>query len=144
LLIVVEGDARPEIEGPVAALDFYEGPLFGLIRSLKSRGAWPADVDLYVLTSDHGLIPADQSTSPSRRPMTPARAAEAIYENYGRLAAVLATRRHAAAMLALPELYRRALFRKDTPFVQGVPVTYLDPGENDAADSIVAWLKNAQ
>ena len=61
-----------------------------------------------------------------------------------RLAAVLATRRHAAAMLALPELYRRALFRKDTPFIQGVPVTYLDPGENDAADSIVAWLKNAQ
>jgi hypothetical protein len=143
LLIIVEGDARPDVEGPAAALDLYEGPVFSLIRRLKGRGAWPGDADLNVLTSDHGLIPAVQSVSPSRRPLTPGRAAEAIYENYGRLAAFLAARRPAAVMLALPAVYRRALFRRDTPYAQGVPLDYLNPEEKNAAERIVAWLRNA-
>ena len=75
--------------------------------------------------------------------MTPARAAEAIYENFGRLAAALAAQRPTAVMLALPDVYRRALFRKDTPHVQGVPVDYLDPEEKNAADRIIAWLRSA-
>lgn len=143
LLIIAEGEARAEVEGTTTALDVFEGPVFALIRSLKGRGAWPADANLYVLTSDCGLVPAGERVLPSRRPMTPARAAEAIYENYGRLAAVLAMRRPAAVMLALPDVYRRALFRKDTPHVQGIPVDYLNPAEKDAADRITAWLRSS-
>ncbi|HUU57409.1 MAG TPA: hypothetical protein VMW93_08715 [bacterium] len=143
LLIIAEGEARAEVEGKAAALDLFDGPLFALARSLRARGAWPGDVGLYVLTSEHGLVPADQRVAPSDRRMTPARAAEAIYENFGRLAAALAAQRPTAVMLALPDVYRRALFRKDTPYVQGVPVDYLDPEGKNAADRIIAWLRSA-
>ncbi len=143
LLIIAEGEARAGDEGTAPALDLFEGPLFALARRLRARGAWPTDVSLYVLTSEHGLVPADQRVAPADRHMTPARAAETIYEDFGRLAAALASQRPAAVMLALPDVYRRALFRKDTPYVQGVPVDYLHPEKINASDRIIAWLRSA-
>jgi len=47
-------------------------------------------------------------------------------------------------MVVLPEVYRRALFRKDAPYFQGVRLDYLNPEEKDAAERIAPWLLNAR
>lgn len=72
--------------------------------------------------------------------MTAARATDAIYENFGRLAAALAAVQPLELMIALPEVYRRALIRKDAPQVQGVPVVYLEVEEAHVPERLLAWL----
>ena len=140
MLIIAEGEIRSDAEGEMPALELFDGPLFALARELRSRGTWPRDVVLYIVTSSYGLVRADRIIRPYRRPMTAARAAAAIYENFGRLAAALATVQPLELMLALPEVYRRALIRKDTPQVQGVPVAYLDVEEAHVPEKLLTWL----
>lgn len=143
VLIIAEGDVRDGAEDATAAVELFDGPFFSLVRDMRGREAWPEDVALYVVTSQFGMVPADQPLKPFRRDMTPALATDVIYENFGRLAAALAKSQPDELMLALPEHYRRALIRKDTPFVQGVPVVYLDADAADATDQLSAWLRRA-
>jgi len=142
LLIIAEGTLRPEAEGEMPALDLFDGPVFALLRSLMARGAWPEDVSLYILTSEYGLVPAVQTLKPAVREMTGPRVDEAIYENYGRLAAALAAARPTQLLIVLPAEYRRALLRKDTPQIQGIPVSYLDPAAPSWSDRLVSWVRN--
>ncbi len=142
-MIIAEGDVRDGIEDATAAVELFDGPLFSLIRDIRDREGWFEEVALYIVTSQFGMVPADQPLKPYRRKMTAALAADAIYENFGRLSAALATTQPVELMLAMPGLYRRALIRKDTPFVQGVPVVYLDLAAAGAADQLSAWLRRA-
>jgi hypothetical protein len=141
VLIIAEGDVRDGTEAETPAVDLFDRPLLSLAREMKARGDWPKDVALYVVTSQSGMVPADKPLKPYRRTMTVAFAADVIYDNFGRLAAALAKTQPAELMLAAPELYRRALIRKDTPYVQGVPVVYLDVAAPDATDRLSAWLR---
>lgn len=143
VLVIAEGDVRDGAEGETPAIELFDGPLLSLARDMRARGGWPEDVALYVVTSQFGFVPADKPLEPYRRTMTAALAADAIYDNFGRLAAALAKTQPAELMLAAPELYRRALIRKDTPHVQGVPVVYLDVAAADAAGRLSAWLRPA-
>jgi hypothetical protein len=142
ILIIAEGTLRPEAEEKTPALDLFDGPVFALARSLIGRGDWPKDVNLYVLTSEYGLVPAEEPLEPAVREMTGPRVDEAIYENYGRLAAALAVTRPAQLMLVLPEQYRRALLRKETPHIQGIPIAYLDASAPSWSDRLVSWLRS--
>lgn len=141
VLVIAEGDVRDG--GEAVAVDLFDGPLFSLARKLKLRGEWPEEVSLYVVTSQFGMVPAEQPIKPYRRTMTAALAADAIYDNFGRPSAALAKTQAAELMLALPEPYRRALIRKDTPRVQGAPVVYLDVAATDAVDRLSTWLRCA-
>ena|GEM_PF-2989374 len=141
ILIIAEGDVRQDAEGETPAVDLFDGPLFMLARDLKDRGSWPEEVALYVVTSRFGMVPATQPLRPYRGTMSPSLAADAIYENFGRLAAALAKAQPAELMLALPEIYRRALIRKDTPQVQGVPVVYLEVAAAGATKRLLSWLR---
>ncbi len=143
VLIIGEGDVSDGTKDATAAVELFDGPLFSLVQDFRAREGWPEDVALYVVTSQFGMVRAEQPLKPYRRKMTAALASDAIYENFGRLAAALAKSQPAELMLALPELYRRALIRKDTPFVQGVPVVYLDVSAADATHQLSAWLRRA-
>jgi len=141
VLVIAEGDVRDGAEGETAAIDLFGGPLLSLARDMRARGDWPEDVALYVVTSQFGMVPADKPLKPYRRTMTADLAADVIYDNFGRLAAAPAKAQPAELMLAAPDLYRRALIRKDTPYVQSVPVVYLDVAAADATDRLSAWLR---
>jgi cytoplasmic iron level regulating protein YaaA (DUF328/UPF0246 family) len=141
LLIIAEGDVRGGAVGETPAVELFDGSLFSLVRDLTAAGTWPEDVDLYVVTSQFGMVAAGQPLKPYRRKMTDDLAAEAIYENFGRLAAALAKAQPVEMMLAMPEVYRRALIRKDTPQVQRVPVVYLDATARDLNTQLLSWLR---
>lgn len=101
-MIITEGDVRDGAEGETPAVELFDGPLFSLAQDLRVREDWPEDVVLYIVTSQFGTVPADQPLKPYRRTMTAGLAPDAIYENFGRLAAALAKSQPAELMLALP------------------------------------------
>ncbi len=101
-MIITEGDVRDGAEGETPAVELFDGPLFSLAQDLRVREDWPEDVVLYIVTSQFGTVPADQPLKPYRRTMTAGLAPDAIYENFGRLAAALAKSQPAVIMVALP------------------------------------------
>ena len=97
MLIIAEGDARPEVEGKAMPLGLFNGAVLAFVRDLKG----------------HGLVPTEDALPPPE-----------------------------AVMIALPDVRRRALLRKDTPQVQGVPISYANPEGEDAPARAAAWLES--
>lgn len=76
-MIIAEGGVREGAEGETPAVELFDGPVFSLAQDLRVREDWPEDVALYVVTSQFGMVPADQPLKPFRRTMTAGLAADA-------------------------------------------------------------------
>ncbi len=75
LLILACSRAKRPDPSPIPALDRYDGPAFRVLRSyLRSSPA--AAPDVWVLSAEHGLMPAHTIIAPYDRRMTTARAHE--------------------------------------------------------------------
>ena len=74
---MAEGDVRDGAEGETPAVELFDGPLFSLAQDLRVREDRPEDVAVYVVTSQSGMVPADQPLKPYRRTMTAGLAADA-------------------------------------------------------------------
>lgn len=62
---------------PIPALERYDGPLWQVLRAyLRQQGLWSADLDIYGLSAEYGLIPARQPIPLYERTMDPDRADE--------------------------------------------------------------------
>jgi hypothetical protein len=141
MLLIAEGTPRGDAGGYARALDAFEGPLFTLVRDVAERSEWPEDVHVCILTTDFGIVPAGASIPAPRRKMTDARAADAIYENFGRFVGMLAEIRPEAVLIAMPSVYRRAVLRKEVPYVQNTPAYYVDASKDEAVNEVLAWIK---
>ncbi len=84
-MIIAEGDVRDGAEGETPAVDLFDGLLFSFAQDLRVRKDWPEDVALYVVTSQFGMVPADQPLKPYRRTMTAGLAADAADQLSARL-----------------------------------------------------------
>ena len=76
-MIIAEDDVRGGAEGETPTVKLFDGPLFSSAQDLRVREDWPEDVALYVVTSQFGMVPADQPSKPYCRTMTAGFAADA-------------------------------------------------------------------
>lgn len=89
-MLVVACSARKLAgEGPLPAIDRYDGPAYRLIRKAMREGRCPASLRLLILSARYGLIEADHPTEDYDLKMTAARALEIRPEVSARLDARL-------------------------------------------------------
>jgi len=71
LILACSQRKRP---APAPALELYDGPAYRVVRRALRNGVH--DVEVWVLSAEHGLIPANQVIAPYDRRLTRARAIE--------------------------------------------------------------------
>jgi len=80
LLILSCSQRKRHEEGLLPAIERYDGPLFRILRRYLQSGAVNKDrranLDIYILSAEFGLIPADRQIPEYERRMTLARAQE--------------------------------------------------------------------
>lgn len=76
LLVQSCSAAKNEVTEPTRALDVYDGYFFRIIKKAMREGEFRADLDLYILSAEHGLIGPDAEIVTYDRRMTPDRATE--------------------------------------------------------------------
>ena len=76
--LLVQGCSKSKNEPgkPVPALDLYSGFFFKIIKKAKREGAFNEDIDLCILSAEHGLIDTKDEISWYERRMDQDRAAE--------------------------------------------------------------------
>ena len=71
LILACSQRKRP---APAPALELYDGPAYRVVRRALRNGVH--DVEVWILSAKHGLIPADQVVAPYDHRLTRARAIE--------------------------------------------------------------------
>lgn len=75
LLILKCSAAKAGGPAPAPAVDRYDGPLWRVLRSYRrAQPIFAADLDIYGLSAEYGLIPGDTPIPPYDRTMSPERA----------------------------------------------------------------------
>ena len=104
LILACSATKRPD-PGPLPAVDRYDGPAFRVLRTYLRASPSNAP-ELWVLSAEHGLVPAHTALAPYDRQMTTARA-DALRPRVEPVLDALAVGR--PTCLALGRTYRRAL-----------------------------------
>ena len=140
-LILSCTQAKRDGDGPLPALERYDGPMFRVVRRFLAD-ADPAlrDVDVYVLSALYGLIAADQHVADYDQRMTPARAAELHNEVLGILTNLLCNNDYNDICLAMSKVYLAALEGWPALIPQGVQVALTDGPQGVKLAKLKRWL----
>lgn len=76
LLVQSCSATKNRVTEPTRALDVYDGYFFRIIKKAIRDGEFNSDVDICILSAEHGLIDADDTITTYDRRMTPSRAEE--------------------------------------------------------------------
>lgn len=76
LLVQSCSATKNEVSEPTQALDVYDGYFFRIIKKAMRDGEFRPDVDICILSAEHGLIDPKESITSYDRRMKPSRAEE--------------------------------------------------------------------
>ena len=74
LLIIGCSQRKIESDEYLAAIDRYDGPAYRTLRKMRDNGTEPQNVDVFILSAKHGLIPCQKPIDDYDMCMTPKRA----------------------------------------------------------------------
>ena len=125
LLVQSCSKTKIEADSPVSALDLYSGYFFKIIKkSTRERGE-KLELDLCILSAEHGIIDPDEPISPYDRQMDQIRAEELSSEVKKDLKRRIADKRYDRIVINAGKEYRRAIdgfdddINVETYFIRG-------------------------
>ena len=74
LLIISCSQRKVESDEFLAAIDRYDGPTYRTLRKMRDAGIEPKNVDVFIISAKHGLIPCQKPIDNYDLRMTPERA----------------------------------------------------------------------
>ena len=76
LLVQSCSASKNNVTKPTQAIDVYDGYFFRIIKKAIREGAFRSDIELRILSAEHGILHADDEITNYDRRMTPSRASE--------------------------------------------------------------------
>jgi len=76
LLVQSCSASKNNVTKPTQAIDVYDGYFFRIIKKAIREGAFRSDIELRILSAEHGILRADDKITNYDRRMTPSRASE--------------------------------------------------------------------
>jgi len=76
LLVQSCSATKNHVTKPTQAIDVYDGYFFRIIKKAIREGAFRSDIELRILSAEHGILRADDEINNYDRRMTPSRARE--------------------------------------------------------------------
>ena len=76
LLLISCSQRKVETSEPLPAIDLYDGPVYRPLRKMGREGRFPENVDVSIISANHGLIPLGLPIETYDQKMAPERAAE--------------------------------------------------------------------
>lgn len=143
LLILKCSAAKRGGPEPIPALERYDGPLWRVLRSyLRGQPMFAADLDVYGLSAEYGLIPGSTAIPDYERTMAPERA-DALRPQVLETFASLMGRGYGQLCLGVSERYLRAMAGWEAHTPPGTAVTITDGAMGEKLGQLSAWLDGA-
>lgn len=76
LLVQSCSATKNDVTKPTRAIEVYDGYFFRIIKKAIREGAFRSDIELRILSAEHGILRADDEITNYDRRMTPSRASE--------------------------------------------------------------------
>lgn len=76
LLVQSCSATKNDVTKPTQAIEVYDGYFFRIIKKAIREGAFRSDIELRILSAEHGILHADDEITNYDRRMTPSRASE--------------------------------------------------------------------
>lgn len=141
LLILKCSAAKRGGPEPTPAIDRYDGPLWRVLRSyVREQPMFAADLSIYGLSAEFGLIHGSQPIPHYDRTMAPERADE-LRPQVLRAFCGLAAEGYAGICLGVSERYLRAMSGWERLVPAGVEVTLTDGAMGEKLGQLRAWLE---
>jgi cytoplasmic iron level regulating protein YaaA (DUF328/UPF0246 family) len=128
------------VTGKVAAWDLYDGMAFRVVKRLEREGQFPDDVDILILSAQHGLIRPHHKISFYDLRMTKELASQQAARNRSILRAALCDNKHREVFVMAGKKYLAALVPITTWLPMGVTLTMAEGGIGRKLQRLKAWL----
>jgi hypothetical protein len=138
-LVLACSQAKWMAAGKVRAVDRYEGPAFKVLRKFL-REAPGAGLRTYILSAEHGLMPAGRGIEWYDRRMTRLRADELRAKTMTAFGRLLRSREWSAVGVCVGKDYELAMKGIDGATPAGVAVDWIRGGLGPRLTALKAWL----
>lgn len=140
LLILKCSSRKRGPDEPIPAIERYDGPLWQVLRAyLREQGLWGADLEIYGLSAEFGLIPAQQAIPMYERKLDPERAEE-LRPRVLATFQTLMERQYDQLCLGVSQRYLAALVGWETLVPPETAVTLTDGTAAIKLGQLRAWL----
>ena len=142
LLILSCSERKVETREDLPAIERYDGPLWRVLRSFLLRTS-STDLDIYVLSAEFGLIPADRLVPLYERKMTKERAKELHESTICQFKEIMKSR-YTQLCLSLSQLYFNALLGWEQIVPLTIDITITDGTLTTKQSQLKSWLAEQQ
>jgi hypothetical protein len=119
-LLILACSARKKPSGAtVPAWDLYDGVAFRVVKGIQRQEQLPEEVDIQILSAEHGLIPTIYRIASYERKMTPTRAMQLQSQVVGSLKEKLSSGDYQEVFIFAGNIYLAAM----KPFVSWCPTS---------------------
>lgn len=140
LLILQCSSSKQGPAEPIKAIDRYDGPLWRVLRAYqREQGLWGADLEIFGLSAEYGLIPAEQPIPLYERKMDNDRANELRPDVLSEFRKLM-NRGYDQLCLGVSQLYLQALEGWKELVPPKTAVTVTDGTEAVKLGQLRAWL----
>ncbi|NTU80017.1 MAG: hypothetical protein HGA45_11535 [Chloroflexales bacterium] len=141
-LLILKCSARKRTgETPLPVIERYDGPLWQVLRSyLREQPMFAADLVVYGLSAEYGLIPGDMPIPNYERTMAPERA-DALRPQVLAVFQELMGGSYDKLCLGISDRYLRAMEGWETYIPSGLEVTATDGAMGAKLGQLKAWLE---
>lgn len=109
LLVLACSATKRAATGPMQARNLYDGVAYRLIRKLQREGHFPGDVDIVILSAEHGIIEPAKRIRTYDRKMTKNRAEELSGSCIDQLRRITSDTRYREVFVCMGSVYRSAI-----------------------------------
>jgi cytoplasmic iron level regulating protein YaaA (DUF328/UPF0246 family) len=120
--------------------ELYDGVAFRVVKRLEREGQFPDDVDILILSAQHGLIRPHHKISFYDLRMTKELASQQVARNRSILRAALCDNKHREVFVMAGKAYLAALEPITAWLPMGVPLTMAEGGIGRKLHRLKAWL----
>lgn len=141
LLILQCSSSKRSSAEPIPAIERYDGPLWRVLRAYRrEQGLWGADLEVFGLSAEYGLIPAEQTIPMYERTIDTDRANELHPTVLGEFRALM-SRGYDQLCLGVSQRYLQVLEGWEELVPPKTAVTVTDGTEAIKLGQLRAWLR---
>lgn len=141
LLIIGCSKRKRQDDGLLSAINRYDGPLFRVLRKFsRVRSRHRRHIDIYVLSAEFGLIPADQPIPNYDRKMTAKRSLELAPIVQRELVKLIQVKSYQELYLGVGQTYLHCLFGDEYDPRKAMKVTVAEGAIGRRTSHLKKWL----
>jgi hypothetical protein len=144
LLVLACSARKTAAAGPVRAWERYDGVAYRLIKKLQREGKLPADIDIWILSAKHGLIPSDRRIAAYDTSMNAAIAKAMRQATSEKLKELVGKQTYRKVMLAMGREYLGAVGPRKAWASDGAVVSQTKGRIGEQLSQLRKWILEAE